>query len=366
MGKILIGMICDGKAGGIDKYILNFYQTVRNEECSIDFLTNKKNPELEKMLRENGSKLYEVPSLMHPIRQYQAVKTLIKNNAYDNVYMNISTALTFPALKAAYDCNVWKVIVHSHTSAVDERNPLKRCILTILHHMLKGQVCRYSNKYLACSDEAAEWMFSSKIIEEKKYEVIFNTVDTTKFRYDQAKRESIREELGLKDNFVIGNVGNICYQKNQLFLIDVFHRLLQKDSSAKLVIIGDGELLPQIKERIAKYRIEEHVLLLGRVDVSRGYMNAFDVFAFPSNFEGLGIVLIEAQCTKVPCIASVNVPKIAKVSNMFTFLPLVQEQWVETILSYKNAKKDEFVLDSLDKLSLEKQEEILRGIIDKD
>lgn len=363
MGKILVGMICDGKAGGVDKYLLNFYQTANADEHTIDFLTNKIDETLEAKLARNGSKLFEVASLMHPVRQYNEVKKIIQEGKYDTVYMNISTALAFPVLKAAYDCRVKKVIAHSHTSAVDEENFIKRQIFTMLHLVFKHSVCKYSNKFLACSDEAAKWMFNNKIIKHHRYEVIFNAVDTSKFNYDEAKRRQLRDELGIKDEFVVGNVGNMCYQKNQLFLIDVFYELLKKEPSAKLVIIGDGNLMDSIKDKIETYQISKNVKLLGRVDVSKGYMNVFDVFAFPSRFEGLGIVLIEAQCSKVPCVVSEKVPTLAKVSNMLTFLPFNKTKWVETILSYKNCDKDAFYFESMDNLKLSNQEEILKAII---
>ena len=364
MSKILIGMICDGKAGGIDKYILNFYQTIDKQNHTIDFLTNKKSDELAQQLKQNHSQLYEVPSLMHPVQQYQAVKKIIQKGGYDRVYMNISTALTFPALKAACDSKVEKIIVHSHSVSVDEESIVRRMIFKMLHYMCKGIICKCANKYLACSDEAAEWMFTKNIIQDKKYEVIYNAIDVERYSFDEEARKRLREELGIKDEFVIGHVGNMSYPKNQLFLIDVFHDLLKQEPDAKLVMIGDGILLPAIEEKIASYGIQNSVKLLGRVDVSKGYMNVFDVFALPSRFEGLGIVLIEAQCTKIPCVASDQVPKLAKVSNMMTFLPLEKAKWVEGLLEYKNCKKDAFVFESMEKFSLVHQKQVLESIVE--
>ena len=334
MKKVLIGMICDGKAGGIDRYLLNIFESVREKYIQIDFLTNEKSLALEEELNKKGSNLFEVSALTNPVKQYNQVKTIIKKYNYDVVYINISTALSFPALKAAYDSGVKKIITHSHTSGYDCENSIKRAIFTFLHFICKGLVCRYSNSFFACSDKAAEWMFTKKIIKNNNFKIIYNAIDTEKFAFDDKKRKEIRCRLGIENNFVIGNVGNMCYQKNQLFLIEVFNKLLEKEPNARLVIIGDGVLLPKIKEKIASYNIQEKVKLLGRVDASEGYMNAFDVFALPSNFEGLGIVFIEAQCSKVPCIASNQVPRLAKISNMFSFLPFEIDAWVDKILSY--------------------------------
>jgi len=364
MKKVLIGMICDGKAGGIDKYLLNFYDTVKSEDICVDFLTNNKDPELEKRLNETGARLYEIPSLMHPVRQYNEVKKLIQHNGYDIVYMNISTALTFPILKAAYDCKVKKIIAHSHSSGYDSENAVKRSAFTWLHFLCKGFVCKYANSFLCCSDKAAEWMFDRAIIRRKKFQVVLNAVDTSKFTFDNEKRQFFRKKLGLENKFVIGNVGNMCYPKNQLFLIDVFYELLKKTPDAHLVIIGDGVLLPQIQTKIGKYHLEENVSLLGRVDVSEGYMNAFDVFALPSRFEGLGIVFIEAQYTRVPCVASDRVPSLAKISNMISFVPLNVQKWVNQLLFYKNIDKADFLFEDEDGFVLSKQKEELCSVLD--
>lgn len=364
MKKLLIGMICDGKAGGIDKYLLNFYESVRSDDLRVDFLTNKKDPELEERLKEAGANLYEIPSLMHPVHQYRKVKKLIRQNGYDIVYMNISTALTFPVLKAAYDCKVKKIIAHSHSSGYDCENSVKRSVFTWLHFLCKGFVCKYANSFLCCSDKAAEWMFDRAINRHKRYQVVLNAVDTLKFTFDNEKRQLFRKKLGVENKFVVGNVGNMCYQKNQLFLIDVFYELLKKAPDAHLVIIGDGVLLPQIQANIGKYHLEENVSLLGRVDVSEGYMNAFDVFALPSRFEGLGIVFIEAQYARVPCVASDRVPILAKISNMISFVSLNVQKWVDQLLFYRNIDKEDFQFEDEGGFVLSKQKEEYSFILD--
>lgn len=362
MKKVLVGMICDGKAGGIDKYLLNFYESVKTEDIKIDFLTNKRDESLAEYLKANGSELFEVASLMHPVLQYRQVKEIINSNGYDIVYMNISTALTFPSLLAARSCGVKKVIAHSHTSGYDCENGVKRCIFTALHYLLRGLVRKSANSYLCCSDVAAEWMFGKKAA--NGCEVIYNAVDTSKFSFSQEKRDEIRRELGIEDKFVIGNVGNVCYQKNHKFLIDAFYELQKTEPDAVLVIIGDGVLMPKLKAQIAKYGIEEKVKLLGRLDASRGYMSAFDVFALPSNFEGLGIVFIEAQYTHTPCVASDRVPRLAGISNMISFVPLRKRDWALAISGYKNVNREDFVFDCGDNFDLSKQKEQLGLILD--
>ncbi len=366
MKKILIGMICDGKAGGIDKYLLNFYDSVKSEGLHIDFLTNKKDAGLEKALKESGSNLYEVASLIHPVRQYRDVKRLVQENGYDVLYMNISTALAFPALKAAHDCGVEKVVLHSHSSGYDCENAVKRWLFTCLHFLCKPLVSKYANRFYTCSDKAAEWMFVKRIIAPKRYQTIFNTVDTSKFCFDKDKRDLLRREMDVENKFVIGSVGNMCYQKNPLFLIDSFYQLQQTASDAVLVMIGDGPLFFDVKQRVEEYDIVEKVRFLGKVDASRGYMSAFDVFALPSNFEGLPIVSVEAQCCGLPCVLSDTISHEACISNMCRFAPITSARdFADVLLMFKDINREDFQLNGdLAMFSVEAQRPLLKTVID--
>ncbi len=344
MKKMLIGIIVDGKAGGVDKYILDFYR-VAKDNAKVDFLSNFDTPKLRKELEENGSKLFTVSSLKNPLKQYKQAKKIIMDNNYDIVYMNISTSLTFPVLKAAHDCKVKSIVAHSHSAGYDCQNDLNRKIMTFLHKLCKNSLCRNANIFLTCSQKAAEWLFTKKIAKSKKVITIQNKIDTTKFTFNGAKRDEIRKSLKITDKFVIGNVGNMVYQKNQEFLIEVFKSITEKSPDAVLVIIGDGILMGKIKQKIADYGLQEKVLLLGKVNASDGYMSAFDVFALPSHFEGMPIVSVEAQCSSLPCVFSDKITKEAEISNMCKFLPITNaELWAESILSFKNTNRSDMKL----------------------
>lgn len=366
MKRILIGMICDGKAGGIDKYLLNFYESVRSDDLCVDFLTNKKDPELEERLKKTGANLYEIPSLKNPIGQYREVKKLIQVNGYDIVYMNVSTALVFPVLKAAHDCRVVKVIVHSHSAGYDCNNAPKRKVFTLLHNLCKPLVCKYANRYLTCSDKAAEWLFTKAALQKRRATYVQNTVNVQAFSFDLTKRGEIREKLGLYDKFVIGNVGNMFFQKNQLFLLDVFHVISAHEPQAHLVIIGDGFLREKIEQKVTSLKLNEKVTLIKRADISEGYMSAFDVFALPSNFEGMPIVSVEAQCSHLPCVLSDTISHEACISNMCRFAPITSADiFAKAVLDFKNVDRNNFkILNDLDTFSSAAQQAFLKRIVD--
>lgn len=365
MEKLLIGFIMDGKAGGIDRYILNFYDSIKNSDIQIDFLTNQIYLPLREQLNKEQSELYAVASLLHPIRQYRQIYDLVQKNGYEKVYFNISTSLAFPAVMAARKAGAKRVMVHSHAAGFDCERKTKRTIMTFLHHLCKGLLCKYATDFYSCSDKAADWLFTKKILKKECVQHVQNTVDVTQFSYSEDRRREIRQKLGIENKFVIGNVGNMLYQKNQLFLIDAFQEVVKKDENTVLVIIGDGILRPEIESRVQRYGLSDRVLLLGRVDASDGYMSAFDVFALPSVFEGMPIVSVEAQCAHLPCVFSDSITRQAQISDACMFLPTNDLMgWADALLSYKGADRSSItLLADADMFDTKKQKVVFENML---
>lgn len=365
MKKILIGFISSGKGGGLDQYLLNFFHMVNSDAVQFHFLTNRATEPLRQELAQGHASLYEVPSLMHPVQQYRRIRKLIRENHYDIAYFNISTAIAYPAVKAAHDGGVAKVYVHSHSAGYDCENALKRRMMTALHRLLKSPLCRSANGFYTCSDKAAAWLFTKDICCSGKVHRIQNAVDTASFAFSPEKRRVLREQLGIADKFVIGTVGNMVYQKNQLFLIDVFQRIAEREPRAVLVIIGDGVLRHALEEKIDACGLREKVLLLGRVNASDGYMSAFDVFALPSNFEGMPIVSVEAQCSQLPCVFSDTITREAEISNMCDFVPLGDiDTWVKRLLHYQGVDRKEMgIVSDLSSFDINSQKSALMNIL---
>ena len=146
--------------------------------------------------------------------------------------------------------------------------------------------------------------------------------------------KKLRKELGIEDKIVIGHAGRFCEQKNHKFLIDVFKKIADLENNAVLLLIGAGETFERIKEQVQEYGLEERVIFLGvRKDIASLYQ-AMDCFVFPSLFEGLGIVAIEAQCSGLPVVGSDVIPKEAAVTNQFHYMSLDDsaDEWAKKIL----------------------------------
>ena len=369
MKKILVGYLIDGKHSGIDKYLLNFLKVTSGKNVQIDFLTNEIDKDLEKQLQLLGAKLYEIPTLKHPLQQIKKIKQLTNNNSYDIAYFNISECINITGIIGAYLSGIKNIIIHSHNAGIGGQsveNPIKRNIRYCLHQIGKCVLYRFGTSYVACSKKAGEWLFPKKIVESNNFQVINNAIQVDKFEYCQETRTYMREELQIENKFVIGHVGNFCYQKNQHFLIDIFADVIKKEKNAHLLLVGIGPDEQEIKEKVNELGLDVNVSFLGlRNDVNK-IMQAMDIFVLPSRFEGLPIVGIEATISGLPCIFSDTISEEVKISDNSHFCSLndAPSVWADKILQYKNFQREKFsIVNSSYCFDLEKQKAQLLSLI---
>lgn len=175
-----------------------------------------------------------------------------------------------------------------------------------------------------------------------------------------------REDLSIGHNdFVITHIGRFVEQKNHLFLVDLIDEL--KESPIKLLLVGDGNTLPDIKRLVSERNLDCKVMFLGlRDDVNDILHDLTDLFVLPSLFEGLGLVAIEAQYNKVVTIVSENVPKAVDVSNRIKYLPLDDiDSWVSEIkalIDNRPEKKDFFIKENIKFFTIKYNNSILNEI----
>ena len=165
--------------------------------------------------------------------------------------------------------------------------------------------------------------------------------DIARFEFKLQKRKQIRQYLGIQDNeMVIGHVGRFTAAKNHEFLIRVFQAYREKHAYAKLLLVGEGELLESIKSKCRELNILENVIFTGNRSDTENFYQAMDVMVFPSLWEGLGIVLIEAQANNLPCFVSKTIPKEAIITDSVKTLSLHEiRPWVKEIENLKKCDR---------------------------
>lgn len=185
----------------------------------------------------------------------------------------------------------------------------------------------------ACSYDSGVSQFGRKT----KFHIIKNGIQTERYDWDPRTREKVRREFGITDALVIGNVARFVEQKNHAFLVLIFAEIKKIQPNVKLMLVGQGPLEADTRNRIEKMGLQDDVIFTGvRSDVP-DLLQAMDVFLLPSLFEGLGIVNIEAQAAGLPCFASAKViaPEV-KLTDLMHFIPLEESPayWAEYILSH--------------------------------
>lgn len=194
-------------------------------------------------------------------------------------------------------------VAHSHnTSKAEGRyNVLKGFMRDkILWNYLRYLIRTCANRWVACSEEAAAWLFPEPIIREKKYTVVSNGIDMDRFKCSIRERHNPTEILF---------AGRLIYQKNPLFAINTFHEYLKIDPTAHMTMVGKGTMETEVINEIEKLGLTDKITLVKETSEMEKYYKNADIYLFPSNYEGLGITLIEAQASGLKCLASDVVPK---------------------------------------------------------
>lgn len=231
--------------------------------------------------------------------------SLLRSERYDVIHAHthfISGYILLVAFFAGVKCR----ICHSHLDTL-ELEKEEKFLRKVYIKTQKFLIRLFSTHRIACSDPAGKALFG-----RKTFDVLYCGIDFTKFRMnsDKDKRKNMLAAMGLPgDGCFIGHVGRFEEQKNHRFIIKTFRELNKKNPGAYLLLIGDGSIMEEIKDLVDRENINNVVFLGGRDDVDSLMRNVFDVFFFPSLYEGLGIVLLEAQAVGLKCLISDTIPK---------------------------------------------------------
>lgn len=319
--------------GGVSSVMMNYYLNIDRSRIHIDFLTHGYGEGVrDKEIIKNGGKIFTVPPKSKDyFKNTKMIRNILKKNHYDIVHSH-ADAGNAHILKIAKQCGVPVRISHSHNTDYTINNPIRK----ELADMQKKNISKYATHMFACSEEAAMWLYG------KSVPIIKNAIELNDFSYSEEQRNNIRNKYNIGDKFLVGCVGRLDYQKNQIFLLNIFSDLLKKRNDICLMLVGDGILKQELIEAAKKLRIEDSVIFAGQVSNVNEYYSAFDIMVMPSLFEGLGMVAIEAQSANLPCLLSDNIPKTVRINDNVVYLSLSDYQaWVDKLYTANpNSQRD--------------------------
>lgn len=325
--------------GGAEVMIMNLYRQINRSQVQFDFVIHTtEHCFFEDEISRLGGRVYRVPrfSGFNILQYMQAWKVFFQSHPeYQIIHSHVasSSALHLGIAKR------FQIYTIAHSHSVKMFHGIKGVMDSVFSFPTRW----IANHFFACSKASGRARFGQKVVDSCKFAIIKNALDVKGLGYSPDTREIYRKQLNLDGKFVVGHVGRFDAMKNHDFLIRLFSLVHEQQHNATLLLIGDGEQRLVIELLIKKFALEDVVKILGtRSDVVE-LLQAMDVFVFPSIAEGLGISVIEAQATGLPCVVSNCVPTDVKITELVEFLDLKEpmERWAETVLQY-NAENKRF------------------------
>ena len=325
--------------GGLETMLMNYYRHMDRSKVQFDFLVHRDfNADYDDEILSLGGRIYHVSRLVPWSKRYrQELKEFYKAHPEYKIVHVHQDCLSSVALQCAKECGIPIRIAHSHSaSAVKNiKYPIK------LHYMKK--IPKYATQLFACGELAGNWMFGGA-----DFEVVHNAVDTENYICSQEKYQKIREQFGVKNEILIGHVGSFSPAKNHSFIIDIFNEVIDKQTNAKLILVGNGDGRPAIEEKVKSFGLEDKIIFTGiRTDVNE-IMQAMDVFLFPSLYEGLPVTLVEAQAAGLPILMSDQISEESVITqDLITIKSLSDsaDAWADKLIEIAGQKKENHILE---------------------
>lgn len=321
--------------GGIEHFVMNYYENIDRSKVQFDFLFNyNERVAFEDQIKKLGGRVYyfSVRQDGNLIKYNRQLSEFFQNHREYKVIHGHMPGLAIAYFEIAKKNGVKIRISHAHVTQTDPT--IKGYILKLIIKNIKY----FSNYYCACSKLAGHFMYGNT-----DFKVIPNAVSTERFSFSTKKRNKLRQQLSLENKFVVGNVGRYSIQKNQLFLLDIFNEVKRVNKNAILLLIGQGNLKSEIVEKINSLNLNKSVILMDNKKDIENYYSLMDVLVMPSLYEGLPLTMIEAQSNGLPCVVSDAITQESRINSNVTYISLNEslEIWASKILAAKRIDSEQ-------------------------
>lgn len=337
-------------SGGVSNFVMNLYRAVDTEKIQFDFaMTSGKKAFYDEEALSRGARIFYFDT-SKSVRKN--IRDILKDNSFDAVHSHVffySGLLLLEAKRA----HVPLRIAHAHNAHTGESRSLFRLAY---EQVMRALIRRYSTVLLGCSEKACRYVFGEGIMSDARVLVLPDGIDCDRFAFRPEVRDEIRKAYRLDGKYVIGHVGHFNAAKNHEKILSVFSEVCRRRNDAALLLVGDGEMESDTRDRVQMLGLADKVVFAGaHRDVERFYQ-AMDVFLFPSRYEGFGMAMIEAQAGGLACLASDVVTQETRMSEAAQYLPLEESSsvWADVLLSLPSRSTDL----ALNKLSVLKYDSV--------
>lgn len=314
-----------------NKYEFTYYLQKIESEQDKELLSEVKSSHSLIIVKETEKKTY--------LENYKDAIKVMSETKYDIVHSHVMFYNGLIML-AAKKCGIKKRVSHSHATKWNHKETLP---FKVYRAFMRKLINRYATDKLACGTEAGIYMYGEKEY-KRNGKFLANGIEIDKYSFSIVKRRKKRIELGIKENeTIVGHIGTIYRVKNQIFLVEIFAKMLKLQPNMKLVLVGEKVEADKVLKKAKELEVNDKILMLGQRNDVNELLQAFDIMIFPSFNEGLPVSLIEAQATKLPCLVSDRVTTEVKFNSNVDFMPLEEsaEKWADKAFSMLNKSRED-------------------------
>lgn len=312
-------------SGGIESFVANASEGMLEKNIEFVILTNYKTDNIyEKKMLDNGA---EIVNLLEKkcfrIRKLIAFAKYIKKHSDAILYLHASSQACYIYAFIARLCGIKKIVYHIHSTPPPKFEGLKK-VKDIILDIFFNRIPRIK---VACSSEAGAYYYHGA-----SFKVILNGIDLERFRFSEKNRNEVRQALNCGDKLVIGQIGRLAYQKNQIYTLQVLKRYIHEvNENVMVVLVGEGADEGMLREFVSRHHLETYVIFIHPTECIEKYYHAMDLLMFPSIYEGLGIVAIEAQAAGLPILCSEHIVDEVFITDLAKKIKLSDmDLWVDS------------------------------------
>ena len=291
--------------GGIENQLMHLLRNADKEKFQIDFTSTMPEAFYRSEIEALGGKFILIPEMSHknPLPYCKALYRIMKDGKYDIVHSHelFHSGIVLLIAKLA---GIPGRFVHAHNWQDGSGDGKKRGLVrTVYNTVMRWLILACSNQQLACSTLAGKFLYGEKCTRKGSYHLVFNSVDTAKFldQYDQQETGEFCD--GWRNVLQVGRVTTV---KNQLFLTEIAAEMKKRGKKIRILCAGSGDpdYMEAVNQAISRNGLHDYIQMLGvRSDIDV-LMRKASAFVLPSHYEGMPLVLIEAQASGLPCVVA--------------------------------------------------------------
>ena len=303
--KVLV-ITGDMNVGGIQNQLMHLLRQADKTRFQIDFTTTADHPYYQDEIESLGSRCVHIRGTegKHFLRYCRDIYRVMREGRYDIVHSH-ELFHSGMVLLTARLAGVRRRFVHAHNwSDADGTGKRRSFARSLYNHVMQKLIQWNATDFIACSSYAGEFLYGEKITKQKNYHLVYNSVDTSKYldRFDQKETGEFCDDGCIN----VIQVGRFSKVKNQMFTVEIVRELKKQGSNIRILCAGNvgGAYDEAVKAKIREYGLEKQMLLLGvRKDID-ALMRKSAAFLLPSLYEGMPLVMIEAQASGLPCVTA--------------------------------------------------------------